>query len=272
MILVDDRAGSSDMAPILQRLGLDVKLTRMPYGDIAWTGWGVNGDPLLVGVEMKTLNDVLACIETGRFAGHQLPGLIQSYNCVWLLVQGVWRARGSDGLLEVYKRGRGGGFFWTEAGGGGRHWMWRDLEAWLDSMAVLGGIRIHRVPDWDEGALWIKTLYSWFQKTEHHSHLVMYSGPGLRSGPGAGNVAAVLEHRLELRHDRALLSRPSLIRRLAAELPRIGVKKSEAVEAHFSSVREMITAGEGDWAEIEGIGRGIAKEVVKAINHSTRKG
>jgi len=253
MISIDDRQGSAQLFPLLQRLGCRVSLTRMDYGDVAWTGQGANGEPVSVGVECKSLDDVLACIISGRFAGHQLPGLIQCYDHVWLLVQGEWRARFRDGVLEQHRQGRNGGMFWMEAGGGQRRWMHRDLEAWLMSMQIMGGIRVKHVPDWEAGAQWLKTAYNWFQKGEHQSHMVMYGGK-------------------ELYADQALLARPTLARRIAKELPGIGVKRSAEVARHFHTLQEMVDADIKEWMQIEGVGKGIASKIYKAIHSQNGNG
>ena len=246
-IQVDNRAGSAQMAPLLRKLGEEVELTQMPYGDVAFLGYGVQGAPVSVGIEMKSLSDVLACIQSGRFAGHQLPGLVQSYDYVWLLVEGVWRSRPQDGVLEYRREGSHGGQFWNVAGGGRKLWLWRDLESWLNTVCVMGGIRVHRVRDWNEGAAWIKTLHQWFVKEEHSSHLVMYSGKAI-----AG--------------DEALLVRPSLVRRVAAELPGIGFKRSAAVASHFRTVAEMVSAPLSEWLMVDGVGRKTAADIVRGLN------
>ena len=251
MISIDDRIGSREMLPRLRALGCEVELTRMSFGDISFYGNGIGSVPVSIGLEIKEVHDVVQCITSGRFAGHQLPGLIKSYDYVWLLINGQYRSRAKDGVLELYREGKGGGWYWQEVGGDGRgkRWLWRDVESWLSSMSVMGGIRIQHCRDWTEGAQWIKQLHSWFSKDTHKSHMVMYGGK-------------------ELYCDQALLMKPSLVRRLASELPRIGSEKSIAVAAHFHSVSEMMAASEKEWTEIDGIGRGIAKIVYKAIHNS----
>ena len=247
MISVDNRAGSAQMAPLLQGLGMQVELTQMSFGDVAWIGMGVDGAPASVGVEMKSLHDCIACIQSGRFAGHQLPGLIQSYDHIWLLVEGVWRARPRDGVLEYWHTDHKGRKFWDAAGGGNRKWMWRDFQGWLMSMSVLGGLRVQQCQDWPDGAAWIKMAYNWFQRPEHKSTQVVYSGKQLYS-------------------DQALLVKPSLARRIAKELPKIGITKSAAVADRFRTVEEMVNASVQDWQSIGGVGKGIAESVYAAIH------
>lgn len=230
-IQIDNRAGSADLAPLLRGLQVQVSLTRLEFGDIAWLGLAQNGAPVNVGVEFKSLNDILACIVSGRFAGHQLPGMLRCYDDIYLLVYGEWRRRATDGVLEQRRDGRHGGQYWAEAGGGQRRWLWRDLESWFMTMQIMGSLRVIRVPSPEDAAHWLKMAYGWYQREEHKSHLVMYSSK-------------------ELYADQAMLIKPPLVRRVAAELPHIGLKRSAAVAARFKSVLEMAEAPEQVWMNL----------------------
>lgn len=231
MLQVDDRAGSAELIPLLCRTGLEVVSSRLEYGDVSFLGFGPNQSAVCVGLEVKKIPDVLACIVSGRFAGHQLPGLVNAYDEVWLLVIGQWRARPQDGILEERRHGHGGGMYWTAAGGGQRLWMWRDVQSWLLSMQLMAGIRMAQAADEEEAVHWIKTCYNWHQREEHKSHLVMYSSK-------------------ELYADTAMLTRPPLARRIASELPHIGLKRSADVAARFPTVEAMMAATEKDWREL----------------------
>src|SRR2546426_10716375 len=103
MILVDDRTGSKALYPFLPSGSAEI--CRLNSADYAFVGNG-NGKPTLVGIERKGLNDALQCIQTGRFAGTQLPGLLHDYDVVYLIVEGAWRP-GKEGTLERLARGGG---------------------------------------------------------------------------------------------------------------------------------------------------------------------
>lgn len=259
MIQIDDRIGSAEMAPLLRQLGVEVELTRMAFGDVAFMGWAQNGTPVSVGLELKKLDDVIACIESGRFAGHQLPGLIQSYDHIWLLVCGSWYGRRADGVLLTKRINHRGQEYWVEAGGGRRRWMARDLESWLISMEILGGIRVHRVEDWQEGAQWIKTVANWFSRDDHKSHKVLFQGKHLYP-------------------DQALLAKPTLARRIAAELPLVAEKRSADVARTFHSptiaeyLHRIADADPKEWRRVPGIGPGIAKRIHHALHATNGNG
>src|SRR5208282_4598500 len=251
-IQVDNRAGSAQLAPLLRSLGVEVELTQMPFGDVSFLGYGANGSPASFGIEVKSIDDCIACIQSGRFAGHQLPGLIQSYDHIWLLVVAEWRC-GHGGVLEYMKPGRNGGKYWTQACGGKQTWMWRDVESWLTTMQIMGGLRVHRVDNYQDAAAWIKLVSNWFAREEHKSHQVVYGGK-------------------ELYADRALLVKPSLARRIAKELPFIGIKRSAEVARVFHTVEEIVAASPRDWMKVEGVGKGIAAKIYMALHQNGNSG
>ena len=247
MIYVDNRAGSSQLIPLLRSLGCEVESGTYPYGDVNFFGYGANGDPASVGVEIKSIEDVIACIQSGRFAGHQLPGLLSSFDYTWLLVVSDYRPRARDGVLEYRKAGRNGGQYWSESCGRQRTVFWRDVESWLMTMSICGGIRIHQEPDYDHAALWLKNTVNWFSRDQHKSHKVIQ---GTKS----------------MFPDQALLIKPTLARRVAAQLPGIAEVRSAAVAAKFKTLESMVTATEKDWRTVDGLGAGTARKIFNAIH------
>lgn len=254
VITVDDREGSAQLAPLLRAKGLPVTVSRMAYGDISFLGVGPEGEPVPIGIEVKSVRDVLQCITNGRFAGHQLPGLVQTYKQVYLLMEGQWRPDPKDGRLEVrHGHGHGGGQ-WIDATVGQRRFMYKDLLSWLCTISIKGGIKIERCCDWGEAILFISTLYRWWEGkkgegwNEHESHLAL-------------NVAGDAD----FYRDHALLVRPSLLRRVAKELPGVGVDKSAAMAACFSSVQALVEADISTIALVPGIGRTMAQRIHTAI-------
>lgn len=245
MITLDDRAGSGELYNLLRSRSLPIKLGRLTFGDLAFLGNGPDGCPVPIGVEVKSINDVLTCITNGRFAGTQLPGLVATYEVYWLLVEGIWRCDPSSGVLQVLKRRD-----WVDAGFGQRRFMYRDLQTWLLTLQQKAGLRVVTVSNWTEAAHWISTLYNWWTNKEweeHRAHLAMDSSGG------------------DWMLDRALLVRPTLCRRVAAQLPGIGAGKSEAVANYFGTTKAMVEASETEWRLVQGIGPKIAGSVWRAL-------
>lgn len=242
-LTVDPRAGSRDLIPHLRRLGVKVEEERMTYGDIAFVGNGPDG-PIPVGIEHKSVSDVLQCIGSGRFAGHQLPGLLDSYADVWLLVEGAFHC-GPSGELLVANRGRFGPVPW-----GQKEWMYRHLVHWLLSLQIQGAIRVACCDSKQQSAAFIKALHSWWTAKawdEHASLKVM-------------NLSAAHAHSYK---------RPSYLRKFAHTLPGIGWERSGEVERRFGNIETAVLAGAEEWAAVPGIGPVTARKVRYAI---TKKG
>lgn len=239
--MLDDRTGSGDLAPYLRSRGVPVISQRMEYGDAAFFGNGPDQIPVPIGIEVKQVSDVLQCITDGRFAGHQLPGLCATYEHTWLVIEGSYRRDEKSGILQTFYRGQ-----WRDYSLGARKFMHRELVSWLLTMQIKGGIRIEYVFNRGGTADFIADLYKWWTNkdyAEHRSHL-------------AAHVHTP---------DHALLTRPTLSRMVAKELPGIGWERSAAVAKAFPTVLELAVAEEDDWSDISGIGPKTAAKVVRAI-------
>lgn len=247
MLTVDDRTGSNGLFPLLSRAGIPAVLGRIAFGDISFMGRGEGGSPVTIGVEVKQVSDVLKCITDGRFAGHQLPGLIESYDQIWLLIVGLWRS-GMNGVLQTRK-----GKEWHDAATGMRRFMYADLATWLLTIQTRGGIGVVRCTDWNEATLWLSSLYNWWHKgiDDHKSHLALHNPNG------SGQFS-----------DRAILSRPSILRMVAAQLPGIGFEKSAEVARLFETVENLAMASVADLQMVPGIGKTVADRIYKALRES----
>lgn len=241
-ILVDDRTGSDRLGKYLIRRRQPVDVCRLQFGDVAFMGNGPDDRPVAVGAEYKTVGDCLKCITDGRFAGHQLVGLSQSYEVVILLVEGDTRPNPQDGTLEV-RHPRG---FWYDGKVGERRFQYRELDHWLMTMQFKAGVKVIRTSDLDGSVQSVIDLYTWWVDkswADHRSHLSL----------------------TDAFRDDAVLIKPNLVRRMAKELPSIGWDRSKTVAKRFRSVFDMVMADERDWGELPGIGPKTASSVVKAL-------
>jgi ERCC4-type nuclease len=256
-LLVDQREGSRQYAKLL---GVDAQLCLLDYGDVALAGNGPNGD-VLVGIELKKINDVVACIGDGRYTSHQLPGMLQSYDYSYLIVEGVVRAS-ADGLLQIgysYPRkdsdgnkikiglwdGKNYGGWWSDVSAGRQRFTYRQFVNWLESISNLAGVRVLRSTCEAETVALIQSVQSWWQKDygEHRS----------------------LQTFNESRPDAALLTKPSLRRRVAAELPGVHWVRSGALAGTFPTTFDLVNASVEQLMSVEGIGVGIASKVYDSL-------
>lgn len=287
MIHVDNRAGSAQLIPLLQRCGVPVQAGRLAFGDVKFLGSGPDGIPVTVGVEVKSLSDLLHGMTDGRFAGHQLPGMTACYDQPWLLVEGQWRMERGTGLLQYLTRS----YQWRPATVGSRKFMYRDLTSWLFTVQTKTGIRLATVPDWDHATAWLATLYAWWTRAgrvggeevtgweTHRSHLAVNQasneqfwsrvkqeerenrGNGVNGHDGARRADG--SRRLT---DPANLLRPTVCRLVAAQLPGVGYTRSEKVAKRFPTVAQLVAASPKELGEVEGLGKIGAKKVWEALH------
>ncbi len=244
VITVDSRTGSDRLGKLLLRRRQPVDMGQLQFGDVAFLGHGPEGRPISVGIEYKTVSDALKCMIDGRFAGHQLIGLTQSYDVVILLVEGEIQPDPRDGMLKV-RHDRG---FWYNGKIGQRVFMYREFDHWLMTLTFKAGVRVLRSSNLDASAATVIDLFNWWTAkdwADHRSHLALAMTDEFR--------------------DDANMVKPNLVRRVAKEFKGIGWTRSAAVARKFRTVFDLCMADEGDWATIDGIGKPTAKQVVAAI-------
>lgn len=240
MITVDDRTGSKELFDTIQAMHVEAVLKRLEFGDFVFDGHGPHG-PCNVAIERKQLRDLLCCIQDGRFAAHQLPGMLDMYDYCYLIVEGRWSV--DEKTLEL-----------SESHHGGRHpvrlgpshtILYRELDNYLNSIATMSACRVKVSTSPAETVMQICDLYHWWQKPwgEHQSLKVLRKEP-----------------------PRFAFFKPNLTQQMAACLPGIGYERSAAVAGRFKLPVDMVLATPAEWAEIPGIGKGIATKVVKSMH------
>jgi ERCC4-type nuclease len=239
MILLDSRTGSGDLAHFFKSWGVPYDLTTLEYGDAAMAGQSPYDT---IGVEIKKVRDALQCMCDGRFAGHQLPGLIKTYEAVWLVIEGHFNVSfdtrqmtvsGKHGLQHPLKLGKT------------RTFQYRSFDHWLMTLEIKGGVRVKRTASRCETAQFLTDLQTWFDKPldRHRSHLAFH----------------------EVRPDAALLVPMSPVIKVAKELPGIGWQRAQVVGKHFDNVRQMMGAPVDEWEQIDGIGPTMARTIYNFI-------
>lgn len=263
MILVDDQSGSRDLFPFIKAINPSTLLTRIdpPFGDVAWVGEGPDGGTTRCGVEYKQLNDVLDCMIDGRFAGHQLIGMINSYDRIYLLVEmGGTRWDRRTGFLQRWKPTGNGKGVWVDVMRAGRNFTYRDLEHWYSTFEEFAQLRVVRTGDQSESARWVTSKYSWWTSKgyDEHKSMCQFHVP-------PPPVAA--------------FAKPGVVRRVAKELHDLGWERSGPVAAHFGTIYRMANAPAEEWAAIEvgvnklGITHTVGKNrAIKIVNEIHGRG
>lgn len=238
-IKVDDRVGSNDLHPLLSQMNLPVELTRLNSADVCWEGRGEGGTRVTVGLERKRIRDAVNSMQTGRLMGGQAYKLMEDYDHQIILIEGLYKPS-DDGRLMEYK-----GREWRPVVINSAPVLYRTLDNWLNSIANLTSMRVVRTNSRDETVHFIADSYHWWRKAyEEHKSLYVFQ----KATPPTPE-----------------LKPPTLMRKIAAQLPGIGWEKSKQVESYFRDVATMATAMEYDWMSIEGIGRKSAERIVRLL-------
>ncbi len=254
-LVVDPRAGSKTLIKPLRKLGVRVTPEQHEFGDVIFMGNGPQG-PVQVGIEHKRIEDVLDCIRSGRFASHQLPGLIDCFGVVILLVQGRWKAD-AEGRLLVWKPnlrkrtskwiidvGAAKGRWVRPKGNPRRPWTYSAVEHWLHTMQFQGGIHVERQEDVKASARYLKALYSWWavKEWDEHSSLKVFNESGA-----------------------VPMTSPTIAAKVAKAVRGIGWDKAHAAARHFGSPQRLANACADDWCKIPGIDKVLARRAVRAM-------
>lgn len=299
MILIDSAAGSKELIkyppldnPSIACLSnLAVSSDTKSSADVCFAGNGPEGKKIVVGIEYKTLSDLLASINNGRLQDTQLPALKSEYDVCWIVYSGVYRCN-SEGNLEipsapVFKKGKDrlnrDQYFWATKGNytgpflsrseaeedynsnsqkwteytfiGNKPMKFGYLESSLLSYHE-AGIYSKNVRDISQAAQWIGCLYRWWSKgyDKHRSfHTFDKSSNNRRPSlmPGVSS---------EMR----------IIMDFADRIPGIDYERAYRIAEHFDSVIQMVNADVNEWMKIPGIGKTIAKLAVETMRKEKR--
>lgn len=239
MILIDARVGSKELLPYIQRIGVKAEISHLEYGDAAFEGNGPHGR-IGVGVERKTMGDILNCIDDSRYAAHQRPGMLAMYDVNILMVEGVWKPDTQSGyLMECIAT-----LTWRPFRYRQQMTRYSKLFRYLLSVQLAGTIVII-TRDMEHTAFNICECFSYFSKKwEDHTSLLETQKLNMPS----------------------LTGRPSLVRKWASDLEGVGVKYSMEAEKIFRTPYELAQSDERDWLSIPGIGVKTAQSIVKQIH------
>jgi hypothetical protein len=237
---IDTRAGSIDYIVPLKAMGVPVEGCTLPAGDVEIMGNGPEGRVVPVGVELKKLPDILACMRDGRFA-EQNRKMDDAFEVKWLLIEGRLRVK-DNGKIQVAHKNR-----WRTDG----QYGYQELTSYLQTMSIRGGALLWRTEEMYETLCWLRSLWLWWTKKDYESHRAHldYHRPATLGGCTP-------------------FEPPSLVQRVAAVLPGVGSTRSVEIASTFSSVENMACATPEEFATIKGIGKKGAEKLVNALRGS----
>lgn len=241
MIVIDTSTGSKEFLELIRKHHIPAELSPLHAGDFAFEGFGPEGS-ILIGIERKTIHDMLGCIQDGRYA-QQRRKMADMYALSYLMLEGHFRPSPDGRLFQLYR-----GASWGPCMYSNRPVMYATLYRYLVSIS-LSNVMITYSRDMTETAYLVVELYHYFQK-KWADHTSMLQKQTLNIPSITGKI--------------------SLTRRWASELPGIGVKLGAAAEQHFKTPIRLATAEEVDWLNLPGVGTrlgvGTAQQIVREIN------
>lgn len=238
MILVDSRVGSRELLPYIQRQRIQSQICQLEFGDACFEGNGPNGK-MTVGVERKTLGDMLNCIDDARYSAHQRPGMMAMYQKSILVIEGVWKPDFNNHyLLECV-----GMLNWRPYRYRQRMVSYSKLFRYLLTVQF-SGVNVIYSRDMEATAYNICECYHYFQKKwEDHTSLLEMQKLNIPS----------------------LTGKPSLVQRWAAQLEGVGVKLSGEAIKEFKTAHDLANSDEQDWMRIPQVGAKLAKKIYREI-------
>jgi len=236
-ILIDDRTGSKEF---LGHLKPPHETRRLPYGDFAFVGNGPTGK-LGIGVERKTIPDLVQSFTSGRLSGHQLIGMVDHYDILYVVVEGIWRTNPDTCMLETLRRR------WVPVRGA---IAGTEVMGFLHSLTCIAGVRVWCTRGRDDTSTWLGSLYNWWQKRwDNHRTLKQF-----HVEPPA----------------RAYMYRPTDTHKILKEIPGVGWEKGQALEKRFGTVLEVALASMQELTEVPGIGDVLARKILDTLRGGTQ--
>lgn len=281
-VLIDDRSGSKDLIkhPPLDSIGV---LTRLEGADVCINGQDETGKDILIGLEVKSIADLVSSMANGRLQDTQTPLLVKNHDVSWLICYGGFRPAAETGQLQILKfpvlallksTGKWERVGWTFEDYGG-HLLQEALNnpkhlhakvgtgCWLDYSIgkkplpfgyvagfvlsfQLTGAMFWPLPDMRSTAWWVGVLARWAGKGKHKSFRKFDQSQSVSLMPGMDDVT-------------------KLMAETAIKWPALGYERAVAAANHFECIEDMTTAGVDEWKKVPGIGPVVAKAVRSAI-------
>lgn len=251
VLYIDSRVGSRELAPIFQRRhGAKISLTTLTSADVAWCCGHTVKNPFCegdygcrVGVERKTLSDLVGSLMKSRLDGRQVPLLLQGYQMSYILVEGVFRP-GDDDAIEVPRNGG-----WERT----RHGLtYSQLEGWLCRYEVGAYGRIHiarGLSSMTASAAFITAKARWWWKDWNKHHF-----------------GAITKMEAPVK---AMMFTANEYQKIIASLPGVGMVNMKKVYNYFTSIYGVMAASPREWMKA-GLGKKRAVEMYHMLRREWR--
>lgn len=240
MILLDPRVGSGELLPYFKPYDVQVEIQQLDFADACFWGCGHDGQ-VLVGAERKIITDLIASMRSNRLSGFQLPGLLDMYGFVYLIIEGIWQC-GRNGEIECAIKGG-----WMPLRVGSRPVLYREVDHYLATLEHKCGVTVKYTSNREQTVAYLVSRFHWWQKDwdKHDSHEAIY---------------APYEDRIVSRRGSFTRRTVGPVEVVAAQFPGVS-KKAYEFGKKFTNVHMMVNADEKTLEKVEGIGKKGASRI-----------
>lgn len=233
---------SDQLVRFIRGQGIPSDKKLIEYGDICFEG-NLHGGPGLIGIERKTLHDLLNSIRTKRL-NEQRVGMMGNrgmYKRSFLMVEGHWKPRDPDGITLM--EGYSGGTNWGYMKHLSKHVQYSEVYNYLLSIGETG-VTVTYSRDLFHTAINCCSIYRYYQKpwNQHRSMMEIHKP----------TIPMLYGH-------------ASLVRMWASDIDEVGVVKAAEAEKIFKTPVNLAMSDEEQWCQIVGVGEATAKEIIKQI-------
>lgn len=240
-LLIDYRVGSIDLTKYVK---VPMEVAQLKFADVSFMGYGPDDQIWSIGIERKTIRDLIGSMESGRLSGHQLIGLLDFYHVVYILVEGVFRIQGGEIMVMSAKNQ------WMPAGGPRRQhvFSYREVANYLNTLVIMGGVHLWFTNSAKDSGEWIRNTYLWWQKpwADHKSHLRFVDAP---------TMPKVMR-----------FSKPGLVQRVAKELKDVGWNIAGDLAKAFPTMEELMEADIPQLLTVPGVGKKTAASIYAELH------
>lgn len=245
MILVDARTGSGHLVPILNNLGAEAQAVHLEYGDVSFPMNGPTG-LITVGIEIKTVSDLISSMISRRLTTRQLPGMRKVYDLIVIAILGRVKRDATGGIIE----GKYGKWHPVQTS-----LTWDQLEGMKTSLRWAYGAVLVEFETAKDFCCWLKVQERWASRKweDHQSHLPSHQIFNDRAREQDGFLPA-----LPLEPTNTYLA--------ACAIPGIGMALAKKLAHEFPEPRLLANATVKDLMRVEGLGKQKAARIYMFYN------
>lgn len=264
LLYIDPREGSE---PFLKEFEGESEEMTLDGGDIAFWGRGPEDTPWFIGIEYKKVDDMVKCIQSGRFSGEQWPKMRKLFDLSFLLIEGNYQPdfwgqhlHGSPRLFIPFK-GQNGIRFGLN---------YQSFDNYLTSVAMISALQgkpciVKPSRNKKETLEIIKDLYRLYQKPfEDHQSL------------GSPNLSKVHNVSYEIEILRVEPDDPGYpeftLRRALFQIKGIGWDLAGAFAKYYKNMEIAMLASQRELESLDfkdtkrGIGKTLAKRIYETLH------